>query len=71
MKRRTQHLSLSLARCICLFSCKVYARVLRPGISQLTDGLPQSEDRVLSSAMQRVDKAVMLLIKEAELAVEI
>lgn len=60
----------ALGRRICLFLCKVYARVLRPGISQLTDGLPQSADRVLSSAMQRVDKAVMLLIKGAEFAVE-
>ncbi len=60
----------ALGQRICLFLCKVYARVLRPGLSQLTDGLGASSSRALASAMQRLDHAIEHLIGQAKLTVE-
>ena len=60
----------ALGQRICLFLCKVYARVLRPGLSQLTDGLGASSSRALASAMQRLDSAIEHLIGRAKLTVE-
>ena len=61
----------SLGQRICLFMSKLYARVLRPGLSQLTDGLRASSNRALASAMQRLDDAIAQLLRKAQLSVEI
>ena len=61
----------SLGQRICLFISKLYARVLRPGLSELTDGLRASSNRVLASAMQRLDDAIAQLVRKAQLSVEI
>lgn len=53
---------------ICLFMSKVYQRVIRPGCSQLMDGCPKAPGRVITAAMNQLDKAIDQLVMEAKIA---
>ncbi|MEO5379137.1 MAG: reverse transcriptase/maturase family protein [Magnetococcus sp. DMHC-6] len=53
---------------ISLFFTKVNARILRPGLSELNDGLPENASRPLATAMFRMGKAINDQIQKAKLA---
>ena len=53
---------------ICLFLTKVYARVIRAGVSQLMDGCPKAPNRPIAQAMRQLDQSMDQLIAEAKLA---
>jgi len=53
---------------VALFFTKLHGRVLRPGISQLMDGEPNSPNRPLAKAMREIDRAMDGLIDQAKFA---
>jgi hypothetical protein len=53
---------------ICLFMSKVYQRVIRPGCSQLMNGCPKAQGRVITAAMNQLDNAVDQMVTEAKIA---
>lgn len=53
---------------ICMFLTKVHVRVIRPGVSQLMDGCPQTPHRPIATAIRQLDRSIDQLISEAKLA---
>jgi hypothetical protein len=53
---------------ICLFMTKVHLRIIRPGCSQLMNGCPKAAGRVITAAMNQLDKAIEQMIMEAKVA---
>jgi hypothetical protein len=52
---------------VCLFLTKVHIRVIRPGLSQLMDGCPNSSNRPVATAMRQLDRSLDKLIVQAKL----
>ena len=52
---------------VCLFLTKVHIRVIRPGLSQLMDGCPNSSNRPVATAMRQLDRSLDQLIVQAKL----
>jgi hypothetical protein len=55
-------------RRICIFLTKTHARVLRPGLTQITPQSPHPDRHPLSRAIQRLDHAVETLLQQAKIA---
>jgi hypothetical protein len=55
-------------RRICIFLTKAHARVLRPGLTQITPQSPRPDQHPLSRAMQSLDRAVETLLQQAKIA---
>ena len=53
---------------VAFFFTKIHSRIFRPGLSQLFDGCPKSPNRTLTSAINKLDKAIESLFQQAKLA---
>ena len=53
---------------ICLFTTKVHLRIILPECSQLMNDCPKAAGRVITAAMNQLDKAIDQMVTEAKIA---
>ena len=53
---------------IAFFFTKIHSRIFRPGLSQLFNGCPKAPNRMITTAINKLDHAIASLFQQAKLA---